>query len=113
VSYPGLELELRDNGVMLVTIVGCDAVNSLDAAQHRALAGIWRDLAAREDVRIIVVTGQGRAFCAGGNMEMERGLAGSYEAAVSIMTEARELVTNIVECDKPIRRAHPHRPGRW
>jgi hypothetical protein len=35
-------------------------------------------------------------------MEMERGLAGSYAAAVSIMTEARELVTNIVECDKPI-----------
>src|ERR1700761_2559648 len=87
---------------MLLTIVGCDAVNSLDAAQHRALAGIWRDLAAREDVRIIVVTGQGRAFCAGGNLEMERGLAGRYEAAVSIMTEARELVTNIVECDKPI-----------
>jgi enoyl-CoA hydratase len=102
VSYPGLELELRDNGVMLLTIVGRDAVNSLDAEQHRALAGIWRDLAADQGVRVIVVTGQGRAFCAGGNMEMERGLAGNYEAAVSIMTEARELVTNIVECDKPI-----------
>ena len=56
-SYPGLELELRDNGVMLLTIAGCDGVNSLDAEQHRALAGIWRDLAAREEVRIIVVTG--------------------------------------------------------
>jgi len=102
VRYSGLELQLRDNGVMLVTITGRDAVNSLDAEQHRALTGIWRDLAADEAVRIIVVTGQGRAFCAGGNMEMERGLAGHWEAAVSIMTEARELVTNMVECDKPI-----------
>jgi len=102
VRYTGLELELRDNGVMLLTIVGRDAVNSLDATQHRELADVWRDLAADERVRVIVVTGQGHAFCAGGNMEMERGLAGNYAAAVSIMTEARELVTNIVECDKPI-----------
>jgi len=102
VDYTGLELGLRDNGVMLVTIAGQDAVNSLDAAQHRELTTVWRDLAARDDVRVIVVTGRGSAFCAGGNMEMERGLAGNYAAAVAIMTEARELVTSMIECDKPI-----------
>jgi enoyl-CoA hydratase len=100
--YTGLELERRENGVALLTIVGLDSVNSLDAVQHRELVDVWRDLAADDRVRIIVVTGHGSAFCAGGNIEMERGLVGNYAAAVTIMTEARDLVNNIVDCDKPI-----------
>lgn len=101
-KYTGLDIEVSPDKIALVTIVGEDRVNSLNATQHAELVEVWRDLAANDAVSVIVVTGQGDAFCAGGNMEMERGLVGNYRAAVSIMTEARELVTNIVECDKPI-----------
>jgi enoyl-CoA hydratase/carnithine racemase len=100
--YTGLDVDVRRNGVALLTIIGADGVNSLDARHHRELVDVWRDLAGDDRVSVVVVTGEGAVFCAGGNMEMERGLVGNYAAAVSIMTEARDLVNNIIDCDKPI-----------
>jgi enoyl-CoA hydratase len=77
-------------------------VNSLDEQDHAELAHVWTDVAADDAVRVVVVTGEGRAFCGGGNMQMEREAAANYPAVVRIMTDARDLVTNMVNCDKPI-----------
>jgi enoyl-CoA hydratase len=102
VSYTGLDVDVRPDGIALVTIRGEDPVNSLSVRHHTELTNVWRDLGASADVTVIVVTGEGQAFCAGGNLDMERRLVGDYPASVAIMLEARELVTNIVDCDKPI-----------
>jgi enoyl-CoA hydratase len=100
-SYSGLSVEARD-GVALVTIQGRDKVNSLNEQDHEDLGAIWTALTLDKSVRVIVVTGEGNYFCAGGNMEMEQRLAGDYRGVVQTMTEARDLVTNILNCDKPI-----------
>ena len=68
----GLGLERLPDGVVQLTIRGRDKVNSLNEQDHRDLAAIWPELGADPGVRVIVVTGEGRAFCAGGNMEMEQ-----------------------------------------
>jgi enoyl-CoA hydratase len=101
-EYEGIRVDVRPNGVALVTICGEDKVNSLNERHHRELTQVWSHLAAADDVRIIVVTGEGRVFCAGGNLDMEKRIAGDYPRIVSIMTEARDLVLNMVNCDKPI-----------
>jgi enoyl-CoA hydratase len=101
-EYEGIGVEVRANGVALVTIRGADKVNSLTERHHRELATVWPDLSAEDDVRVIVVTGEGAVFCAGGNLDMERRLAGDHPRAVQVMSEARDLVLNIVNCDKPI-----------
>jgi enoyl-CoA hydratase len=101
-DYEGLSVEVRANGVALVTIHGADKVNSLTERHHRELTLVWTSLAGEDAVRVIVVTGEGSVFCAGGNLEMERRLAGDFPGIVSIMTEARDLVLNMVNCDKPI-----------
>lgn len=98
----GLGLERLPDGVVQLTIRGRDKVNSLNEQDHRDLAAIWPELGADPGVRVIVVTGEGRAFCAGGNMEMEQRLAGDYAGVVQTLTDARDLVLNMVNCDKPI-----------
>jgi len=56
-------------GVALVTLDRPEKSNALDLAMLRELAGTWRTLASREDVRCVVLTGAGeRAFCAGMDM---------------------------------------------
>lgn len=101
-DYRGLSLELREGGLLIVTIQGRDAVNSLDEEDHLELARLWRDLNRQPEVRAVVVTGAGNAFCGGGNLEMERRAAGNYARIVQTLEGARELVHGIVACDKPI-----------
>jgi len=97
-----LRVDRRAGGVTLVTIEGQDKVNSLGEQDHHDLAAIWPALDADPRVRVIVVTGQGQYFCAGGSMAMEQRLAGDYAGITQTMADARDLVTNMISCDKPV-----------
>lgn len=101
-KYRGLSLSVPGDGIVQVTICGRDRVNSLDEDDHFELARVWRDLADNAACRVIVITGEGTSFCAGGNVYMEQRIAGDYARIVRTLTEARDLVLNIVDCDKPI-----------
>lgn len=101
-DHGGLLLERRPDGVAVLTICGRDKVNSLDEDDHRELAEVWVDLARDPGVRVIVVTGEGAVFCAGGNLAMEQRAAGDYDAVVRLLNESRDLVLNMINCDKPI-----------
>lgn len=98
----GLSLARRPGGIAQLTILGRDKANSLSEQDHHDLAAIWPTLDADPQVRVIVVTGEGGAFCAGGSMAMERRLAGDYTGITQTLADARYLVFNMVNCDKPI-----------
>lgn len=54
-----------DRHVAVVRLDRPDKLNALDVAMYDALLAAGQQLAARQDVRCIVLTGAGRAFCAG------------------------------------------------
>jgi enoyl-CoA hydratase/carnithine racemase len=56
-------------GVATVTLNRPDRLNAWTGELERAYFGALDECAAREDVRAIVVTGAGRGFCAGADME--------------------------------------------
>jgi 2-(1,2-epoxy-1,2-dihydrophenyl)acetyl-CoA isomerase len=60
----GLRVEIAD-GVATVTLDRPDALNALTIALKQALIAAFGDLAGDRAVRAIVLTGAGRAFCAG------------------------------------------------
>ena len=61
---PFHSLEVED-GIALLRIERPARLNALHPAAHMALAATFDALAARDDVRAVILTGEGRAFCAG------------------------------------------------
>lgn len=57
-----------DNGVADVRLIRSDKMNALDDAMFTALIETGDALAANPDVRCVVLSGEGRAFCAGLDM---------------------------------------------
>jgi enoyl-CoA hydratase/carnithine racemase len=72
-----------DQGVALLTLNRPDRLNAWTNEMHRVYFDLLDDCAARDDVRAIVVTGAGRGFCAGADMDDLQALGGGeldYEA---------------------------------
>jgi enoyl-CoA hydratase/carnithine racemase len=57
------------DGVALLTLNRPDRLNAWTGEMERAYFGLLEECAASEDVRVIVVTGAGRGFCAGADMK--------------------------------------------
>jgi enoyl-CoA hydratase len=69
---------------------------------HRELADIWRDVAADETVRCAVLRGEGMGFSGGGDLSLVQDMAQDFAVRTRVWQEARDLVYNVINCDKPI-----------
>ena len=69
-----LKLE-RDHGVALLTLNRPDTLNSWNQAMRDELRGAIADLVGDDSLRVLVVTGEGRAFSAGEDVRGMKGLA--------------------------------------
>jgi enoyl-CoA hydratase/carnithine racemase len=56
-------------GVATITLDRPEALNALTFEVYRELTETLRGLAGRKDVRVVVLTGRGRAFCTGGDVK--------------------------------------------
>jgi enoyl-CoA hydratase len=63
-----LRVEPRDGGVVLVTLDLPDRRNAMSEPMTASWATLMTDLRADTDVRCVVVTGAGSAFCSGGDV---------------------------------------------
>ena len=65
------EVVLRsiEDGVAVLTLNRPDRLNAWTAEMERAYFDLLADCAERDDVRAVVVTGAGRGFCAGADMQ--------------------------------------------
>jgi enoyl-CoA hydratase/carnithine racemase len=64
-----------DQGVALITLNRPDRLNAWVPEMQLAYFDLLDQCASREDVRAIVITGAGRGFCAGADMQSLQGLA--------------------------------------
>jgi enoyl-CoA hydratase len=69
---------------------------------HAELAEIWRDVSADDSVRAAVLRGEGQGFSGGGDLQLVEDMAADFEVRSRVWKEARDLVYNLVNCDKPI-----------
>jgi enoyl-CoA hydratase len=65
--WTALEVEVADR-IATITLDRPDQLNALTADMCDELAAALRELEGRDDVRVVVVTGRGRAFCAGADV---------------------------------------------
>jgi enoyl-CoA hydratase len=77
-----IDLEARD-GVAWLYLNRPHALNALNRPLTAALDQALDELAAREDVRVLVVSGRGRAFCAGNDIAEMATLSGDEAVALA------------------------------
>ncbi len=101
-QYQHLKFERRKNGVLLVTINRPDVLNATNDRLHWELTQIWLTIGADPETRVTVVTGAGRAFSAGGDLEMVEANAKDPRRLARVVQEASDLVYNMINLDKPV-----------
>lgn len=95
-------LVTADGPVRLVELNRPEQRNAMSEDLHTALAGLWDALAADEGARAIVLTGRGRAFCAGGNFEVMTRVQRDAAFREQNVDEARRIMTGMLRCPLPI-----------
>ncbi|WP_454709715.1 enoyl-CoA hydratase/isomerase family protein [Cupriavidus nantongensis] len=100
-------LTLRRHGQILEIVMGAaqsanQKLATADASMHRELAEIWRDVSADPDVRVALIRGEGKGFSAGGDLALVEDMARDFDTRTRVWHEARDLVYNVINCDKPV-----------
>jgi enoyl-CoA hydratase len=71
-------------------------------AGHEELSEIWRDVSRDDSVKVAVLRGEGMGFSGGGDLALVEDMARDFEVRSRVWKEARDLVYNVINCDKPI-----------
>ena len=94
----------EDSGVTTITLNRPEKLNALAGHMRRDLAEALETAGSERNVHVVVITGAGRAFCAGGDVTamaemMERHDADEFSR---LLGSARRVVTAIRQMTKPV-----------
>ena len=98
------EYELSSSGVATVTLARPDRLNSLTFEVYEELRDTFAALDHEAAVRSVVITGQGRAFCSGGDVESIIGelFSRDMQGLVAFTRVTGALIRNIRALRRPV-----------
>jgi enoyl-CoA hydratase/carnithine racemase len=91
-----------DGPVRIVRLNRPEQLNAINDELHLALTRLFPQLSADADARAAVITGEGRAFSAGGDFDLLDRMANDGALRHDVIAEGRELVLNMVRCRVPV-----------
>ena len=97
--YECLSVE-RDARVLTVALNRPQALNAINAQLHTELSQVFADIAQDADTEAVVLTGKGRAFCAGGDIKWFQDMTPAQLDA--LFAEARKIIIDLLEVEQPI-----------
>lgn len=100
-AFPSLTFDEPSPHVLRITLDG-PGLNAVSPAGHAHLADVWRELDRDPDVRVALIRGAGKGFSAGGSFELLEQLTTDPAARLRTMREARDIVTQLIECSTPV-----------
>jgi enoyl-CoA hydratase len=98
---PELEVE-ADGPVRIIRLNRPEQLNATNHSLHQGLAELFPQIDADGEARAVVMTGNGRAFSAGGDFSYLDALARDPELRRESLTHGRRIVTGMVQCRVPI-----------
>lgn len=101
-GYTKLKFDYPEERILRITISNPGRLNSLDAAGHRELTYVWEEVNKDRDISAVIITGEGKAFSAGGDFDMIETIMDDPKVRLETWREAKDLVYNILNCGKPI-----------
>jgi enoyl-CoA hydratase len=100
-SYNAIKFR-RDGHVLHATLNRPDTLNAVDPEMEDELSRVFPDVGADAETRVMVLTGEGRAFSAGGNIDHMQTVIDRPELFLDSMARSKALIHSILDCPKPI-----------
>src|ERR1700758_750926 len=88
--------------VLRVVMNRPDKLNATDGRMHSELTEIWRVIDADPSVSAVLLTGAGKAFSAGGDLDLLDKMIADVDTRMRVWKEARDMVYNLINCSKPV-----------
>ncbi len=100
-----------DGPIRIVRLNRPDDLNAVNHDLHEGLADLFPQISLDTEARAVVLTGNGRAFSAGGDFNYLRELADDRALRRVSIDTGKRLVLNMLQCRVPVVAA-VQRPGR-
>ncbi len=91
-----------DGPVRIVRLCRPDQLNAVNDDLHLGLTRVFPQLTADAEARAAVITGEGRAFSAGGDFDLLDRMVKDRTLRHDVIAEGRELVINMLRCRVPV-----------
>jgi enoyl-CoA hydratase/carnithine racemase len=101
-DLPDCVLVEEDGPVRVIRLNRPEQLNATNRDLHKALAELWPQLDADLGARAAVITGNGRAFSAGGDFDYISDLADDVDLRKETLVHGRQIVTGMVGCRVPL-----------
>jgi 2-(1,2-epoxy-1,2-dihydrophenyl)acetyl-CoA isomerase len=99
-SADTLRIEPSPDGVVTITIARPERKNALDMPLFGALRDAFRELGEDASARVVVLTGEGDAFCSGADIGTVR--TGETQPVLVLLREIHEMVLALHQISKPV-----------
>lgn len=97
-----LLLRQDEDGVTTLTLNRPQSRNALGQAMLKALLGAFREIAADDSVRVVILAAAGPAFCAGHDLKEMRSHEFSRTYTEALFADCAEVMQAIVNLPKPV-----------
>jgi len=93
------------DGVAVITLNRPEKLNAFAGDMRERLVAALDEVAARADARVLVITGAGRGFCSGGDVQHMVDLKArdaAFDALEPLLSSGREIVTRLAAFEIPV-----------
>jgi enoyl-CoA hydratase len=100
--FARLKIDRPHPRVLRIVMNRPEKFNAADGEMHSDLTDIWRVIDADTSVNAVLLTGAGKAFSAGGDLDLVDRMIADFDTRMRVWKEARDMVYNLINCGKPI-----------
>jgi enoyl-CoA hydratase len=101
-EFTSLEFDRPEQWILRITLRNPGKLNAVGHEAHAQLAAVWQTIDRDDETRVVIVRGADGAFSSGGDLSLVEHIANDWETRLRVFHEARDLVSNVVNCSKPV-----------
>src|ERR1700761_3926761 len=99
--YKTIQLERRGR-LLYATLNRPDTLNSIERLSHAELVRFFADLSMDTQTDVAILTGAGRAFSAGGDLDYMQEMIDDPGIFIDDIPDVKRVVFGMLDCPKPI-----------
>jgi len=92
----------KESGIVRLTLNRPDKLNALNAAMYEQLSSALDDIESDPEVRVVIITGTGRAFCAGGDIGELLAACDSVTSAQKRLRKSHSIAGRLRKLKQPV-----------